>query len=409
MAVFVYKALNVKGRQVKGIVDAESARSARQKLKLQGMYPMQVLESQAPATKTVSLSSGLFTKTQRIRTAQLAVLTRQFATLVSAGMPLVESLRALADQIDHQGHKGVISDVADKVNEGSNLANALRDYPGVFPRLYTNMVASGEASGTLDLVLQRLSDLLETQAALRRKVVSALTYPVLMLVLCFCVIMLLLAYVVPQITTIFEDRHATLPVPTRIIIALSDFVKGYWPLIILVLVGGFLLLRYYARTTSGRRRIDALMLKLPLLGPLKLRLATSRLGRNLGMMLSSGIEMLTALSIAKNITGNILLEEAVDKAIEGVREGSGLASELNKSGLFPRLFIHMVAIGEKTGALEQMLLRSADNYESEVDSVISGLTSILEPLLIIFLAFVVGAILASVMLPMLELTSLTKG
>lgn len=408
MAVFVYKAINAEGRQIKGVIDAESIRLARQRLKQQGIFPTQVQEGQAPTAKTISLRGLMGGKGVKISTAQLAVVTRQFATLVAAGMPLVEGLRALADQIDQPAHKGVIAEVGDKVNEGSTLANAMRDYPSFFPRLYVNMVASGEASGTLDMVLERLADLLEAQAALRRKIVSALTYPVLMLCLCFGVIMLLLAYVVPQITAIFQDRKVTLPLPTRIVIGLSDFVQSHWFLIILALclaIAGF---RWYARTAAGHRKIDSILLKLPLIGPLQLRLATSRLARNLGMMLASGIEMLTALSIAKNITGNVLLEEAIERAIEGVREGSPLAVELNKSGLFPRLLIHMVAIGEKTGSLEQMLLRAAEAYESEVDAVVAGFTSILEPVLIIFLALVVGGILASVMLPMLEMTSLTK-
>jgi general secretion pathway protein F len=229
-----------------------------------------------------------------------------------------------------------------------------------------------------------------------------------MLVLCFGVILLLLAYVVPQITSIFENQGAILPLPTRIIIALSDFMQAYWLLLIVFFACGIFGLKIYSRTEKGRRSFDKLWLRLPVLGSLKLKVATSRFARNLGMMLSSGIELLTALAIVKNIIGNLLLEEAIEQAIEGVREGRGLAAELNKSDLFPRLLIHMTAIGEKTGQLESMLLRAATAFESEVDAVISGFTSILEPVLIIFLAFVVGAILASVMLPMLEMTSLAR-
>lgn len=409
MAVYNYRALNAKGREVKGVIDAESARAARQKLKRQGMFPMHVAETKRRDTsRSITLSSLTGKKSARVSVGNLGVITRQLATLIAAGMPIVEALKALTEQIDQPSLKGVISEVCDKVNEGSNLATAMRDYNTVFPRLYVNMVASGEASGSLDMVLERLADLLEAQAALKRKLLSALTYPILMLILCFGVIMLLLAYVVPQITSIFEEQNATLPLPTRIVIALSAFVQSYWYLILLGVVGALFALRTYARTEKGRYRIDAFMLRLPVIGQLKLKVATSRLSRNLGMMLSSGIEMLTALTIAKNIIGNVLLEQAVDSAIDGVREGSGLAAELNKSGLFPRLLIHMVSIGEKTGQLEPMLLRAANVYESEVDAVVSGFTSILEPLLIIFLALIVGAILASVMLPMLEMTALTQ-
>lgn len=409
MAVYVYKALNERGRQIKGVVDAESIRGARRKLKAEGIYPTSLEEGQSRSSRAITLSSLTGgTKGAKLSTNQLAVLTRQFSTLVAAGMPLVEALKALSEQIDQTALRTVISDVTDRVNEGSTLANSLREHPNIFPRLYVNMVASGESSGSLDMVLLRLADLLESQAALRRKIVSALTYPTLMMVLCFAVIMLLLAYVVPQITTIFEDQGATLPLPTRVIIAMSDFVQAYWWLMFGLLAAGIVSLRLYIRTERGRRRVDKLLLRLPVIGGLKLKLATSRLARNLGMMLASGIELLTAMGIAKNIIGSVTLEESIEEARDGVREGRSLAAELKNSGQFPKLLVHMVAIGEQTGQLEQMLQRAADTYESEVDSVVSGFTSILEPVLIIFLAGVVGAILAAVMLPMMEMTSLVR-
>lgn len=408
MAVFTYKALNAKGRSIKGVIDADSPRQARLKLKSQGIFPTQLEENRTQEAGVNALEAYLPGRSRKVSSSQLAVMTRQFATLISAGMPLVESLKALGEQLDTPTLKEVIAEVRDQVNEGSTLAEALKKYPEIFPRLFTNMVASGEASGSLDMVLERLADLLEAQSALQRKVISALTYPVLMLVLCFGVIILLLAYVVPQITSIFENQGAILPLPTRIVIGLSDFMKSYWLGILALGVLAAIGFRRYSRTEKGRRKLDALSLRLPLLGALKLKVATSRFSRNLGMMLASGIELLTALSIVKNIIGNTILEEAVESAIVGVREGSSLANELNKSELFPRLLIHMTAIGEKTGQLEAMLLRAATAFESEVDAVISGLTSIMEPLLIIFLALVVGAILASVMLPMLEMTSLAR-
>ena len=408
MAVFNYKALNAKGRNVSGVVDADSVRSARQKLKTMGMFPTEVHESRATVGSRNLLKSLGSSRPKRVNTSQLGVVTRQLATLISAGMPLVESLKALGQQIDQPALKEVVADVCDKVNEGATLATAMRDYPGVFPKLYVNMVASGEVSGSLDMVLERLADLLEAQAALQRKFISALTYPVLMLVLCFGVILLLLAYVVPQISTIFKDRNRALPLPTRIVIALSHFVQSYWLHMLVAGCFAVFVFRRYANSTRGRRKIDGLLLRLPVLGGLRLKVAVSRLSRNLGSMLASGIQLLTALGIVKNIVGNVVLEEAVEAAMNGVREGSGLSEELNKTQIFPRLLIHMVAIGEKTGQLEQMLLRAANVYESEVDSVISGFTAILEPVLIIFLALVVGAILASVMLPMLEMTSLAK-
>ncbi len=408
MAVFTYKGLNAKGAAVKGVVDSDSVRGARQKLRQQGVFPTAIAETivQEPG-KTQGLR--LFpARGKRISSTQLAVMTRQFATLVAAGMPIVDGLKALGEQVDQTALKGILADVCDKVNEGSTLAASMREYPGVFPRLYVNMVASGEVSGSLDLVLERLADLLEAQSALQRKVLAALTYPILMLVLCFGVILLLLGYVVPQITKIFQERKATLPLPTRIIITASNFVRGYWPIILVLVLGSAAYISFYRKTERGRKRIDSLLLQAPLFGNLRLKISSSRFARNLGMMLQSGIEVLTALGIVKNILGNVVLEEAVEKATDGVREGSSLAGELNKSQLFPRLLIHMVAIGERTGQLESMLIRAAHAFESEVESTLSALTSILEPVLIIFLALIVGGILASVLLPMLEMTSLIR-
>jgi general secretion pathway protein F len=407
MAVYSYKALTAKGKNVKGVVDADTVRAARQKLKSQGIFPTHIEESRVERGRNLALTSNR-TRQPRVRSGQLSVFTRQLSTLVAAGMPLVESLKALGDQLDNPTLKEITSEIRDKVNEGGTLAASLEDYPKVFPKLYVNMVASGEASGSLDTVLERLADLLEQQVALQRKFISALTYPMLMLILCFGVILLLLAYVVPQITSIFEEQGASLPLPTEIVIFLSDIVLGYWYLIFGFLLLSFLLISSYWKSDKGKMNLSELMLRTPVLGNMQLKVATSRFARNLSSMLASGIELLQALAIVRNIVGNVVLKECIDSAITGVREGSGLAEELSKSGRFPRLLIHMTAIGEKTGQLEQMLDRAANSYESEVDAVVSGLTSILEPLLIVFLAFVVGGILASVMLPMLEMTSLAR-
>lgn len=410
MAVYHYKALDARGRQTKGMVDAESIRGARQKLKQQGIFPTTLEESVAKESSRPALSSfGALSGSRgakKVDSATLCIATRQLATLAGAGMPLVEALRALGDQLDNVVLKGVVAEVGDQVNEGSTLAAAMRQHPRVFPKLYANMVASGEASGTLELVLTRLADLLEAQTALRRKVSSALVYPILMLVLCFGVIVLLLTYVVPQITQIFASRNAVLPLPTRVVIAASEVLKGYW-YILAAAIGVFMLwFSRFRASPKGRRKLDRMLLRLPLIGTILLKVATSRFAKNLGTMLESGIELLSALGISKNIVGNVILEEAVEEAAEGVREGSSLAAELEKKGVFPRLLIHMIAIGERTGQLEDMLLRAASSYESELNSLIASFTAILEPVLILFLAVVVGGILAAVMLPMLEMTSL---
>jgi general secretion pathway protein F len=408
MPVFEYTALTSAGKNVKGLIEADNVRVARTKLKKEGTFPTTLTESIEKNSLTTNKFNFSFLG-GRINAQQLAIATRQLSTLVGAGIPLVESLKALSEQLENPKLKKVISNISEKVNEGANLADTLEEYPKVFPRLYANMIASGEASGSLDLVLERLAELMEGQADLKRKVLTASAYPVLMLILCFGVLILLLAYVVPEITAIFKDQKATLPVATKIVIAISDFVKSFW-LFLVVLAGiASLGLRHYSQTPQGRRKIDGLLLTLPLVSNVSIRVATARFSRTLGTMLNSGIPLLKALGIVKNIVGNVLLEEVVENAIEGVREGKSLASELSKGNLFPKLLVHMVATGERTGQLEPMLLRIARSYELEVDATISGLTKILEPLLIVFLATIVGGILASIMLPMLEISSLATG
>ena len=409
MAVFEYRALNAKGSTTKGIVDAENLRAARVKLRQQGVFPTALNETNRETTGPKSWNVNIDLSRKRVNLNELAVSTRQLSTLVGAGMPLVDSLRALGDQVDHKPFRSIISEIADLLSEGSSFADAIRKYPKIFPRLYANMVASGEVSGTLDMVLARLADLLENQAALRRKVTSALTYPILMMFLCIGVVILLMAYVVPQITQIFKDQGVTLPLPTRIVIGTSEFVQGYWPLVLGMVFGAVFLVRRWSQTPEGRKRLHSLILRTPIFGTMVLKVATARLARNLGTMLQSGIEVLSALNIAKNIVGNVVLEEAIEKAAIGVREGRSLAKELRTSAVFPSLLIHMVAIGERTGQLDSLLLRSADAYENEVNSFLSGLTAILEPIMIIFLAVIVGGILAAVMLPMLEMTNLSAG
>ncbi|MCB0345384.1 MAG: type II secretion system inner membrane protein GspF [Bdellovibrionales bacterium] len=405
MAVFEYTALNASGRKVKGVVDAESLRAARSKLKAQGVFPTTLDEAKTRTLGRSAKGTSIFGE-RRVGSAQLGIATRQLATLVGAGMPLVEALKALGDQLDQPRLKAVIADIASRVNEGSTFADAIRAHPRVFPKLYPNMIASAEASGTLEVVLDRLAELLESSATLRRQVFAALAYPILMLFLCLGVVILLLTYVVPQITEIFEEHGGVLPLPTRIVIALSDFIQSQWiPCVVLCGLIVVAITRYY-QTEAGRERIDGFRLKFPVFGALTTKAAAARFSRTLGTMLSSGVELLTALTIVKNIIGNVVIENAIADAREGVREGKNLADELDKSGVFPRLLVQMTAIGEKTGELESMLLRAARAYESEVNTVISALTAVLNPILILLLAGIVGMILVSVLLPMLEMTSL---
>lgn len=401
--MYSYQGVSDTGNDTKGQIDAESSRSAREKLRNQGIFPSKIEEV---SKKKKSQDVGLSFQREKASTMQLAVMTRQLATLLGSGMPLVDALRALADQLDSPQLKQTITSVREKVTEGIALHLAMEPFPKVFPTLYVKMIKSGESSGTLDLVLDRLSVMLEAQAILNRKVISAITYPVLMIFLCFVVIGLLLGFVVPEISKIFTDKGEALPFATQVVVDASNFLRSYWLLLLVGSVFIFLSIKRYISTKKGKYRYDKLKVQAPFLGPIMLKLATARLATNLGTMLKSGIELLTAISISKDILANSYLEETIIKAAEGVEEGRSLSVLLAQSERFPKMLTHLTAVGEQTGQLDDMLLRVGKSFEMEIESVISALTSILEPILIIFLAVIVGGILMAVMSPMLNMTSL---
>lgn len=407
MPVYEYVALNAGGRSVKGSLDAENPRVARQKLRTQGIFPTELKETLALA-ETKSRDIKKYFRSNRVPGADLAVATRQLSTLVGAGLPLVGALQALSEQTENHTLKRILVSVRENVEEGTALAKALASYPKVFPRLYVNLVASGEASGTLDTVLNNLADHLESQMSLKRKITSALAYPVLMLIICTLVVGALLTFVVPKIVEIFQRQNLTLPLPTQIVLLMSHFLVNYWYLVILLFVASIFAARVYYQSENGRAKIDEALLKLPIFGKLYNKISTARIARTLSTLLGSGVELLTALDISKNIVGNVHLVAALEKAREGVREGRSLAGELSKSGRFPTMVCHMIAVGEKSGELEQMLSRAATSYENEVNSTLSGLTSLLEPVMMILVGGIVLFIVISVLLPMADLIGKVK-
>ncbi len=407
MPVFEYVAINKNGRNIKGSIDAENPRVAKQKLKGQGLYPTSMKEaSKAKLAKTQDIRQ--FFTSESLSVPELAVATRQLATLVSAGLPLVSALNALADQTDSQVLRRIVVDIREDVEEGSSLAKALGKFPKSFPRLYINLVAAGEASGNLDRVLTNLADYLERQVELRRKVSSALLYPILMLFVCSAVIIALLVFVIPKIVEIFKKQGAQLPLPTQITIGVSNLLIDYWYLLILLIAGFIFTLRWYYRQPAGRSRIDEILLRLPLFGSLYTKVSTARVAATLGTLLGSGVELLKGLDITKNIIGNVHMVKALEVARDNVREGKTLAGELGRSGRFPSMLSHMVAVGEKSGQLEQMLSKAGQAYENEVSNAIDGLTSLLEPLLMIIVGTIVGLIVISVLLPMADLINLVN-
>ncbi len=406
MPVYRYKGLDSQGKGVKGIIDAETPKAARQKLRSQRIFPKELVEERggrgsAPERPGLDLSQYF----GRVKPQEIAIMTRQLATLVGANLPVVSALTALSEQVESDLLKRVITQVRERVNEGSSLAEAMRRYPRVFSDLYVNMIAAGESSGALDIVLGRLADFIEGQVALRNKIRATMAYPTVMLFLSIGILSFLMTVVIPKITRLFATIKQALPLPTVVMIAVSNFTRDYWWLILTGLVVGIVGLRRYVKTPKGRERFDRLKLKLPLFGPLIQKIAVSRFSRTLATLLASGLPLVKALDIVKTIVNNVILARAIEEVREDVTEGASLSGPLKETKVFPPIIIHMIAIGEQTGHLEEMLAKVSDAYDNEVEAAITGLTSLIEPLMIVFMGGIVGFIVLSILLPMLELTS----
>ena len=409
MPVFQYKALDAAGKTVQGLREADSPKTLRAALKRDGVFLTEVLgaqEQKAQAARDVSVRRVVL---GRVSSTDLAIMTRQFAVLIGAGIPLVEALGALVEQLDHERLKRVISDVKQRVNEGASLADALAAHPKVFATLYVNMVRAGESSGALDVVLVRLADFTESQARLRSKVMGTMAYPAFMMVIGTVVLGVLFAVVIPKIVKIFDDSRVALPWYTRILISISSFVSQWWWALVLAAIAAVWGFLRWRGTTEGRRRWDRFVLRIPVFGKLVRIIAIGRFARTLSTLLKSGVGLLTAMDIVRNIVGNTRLAEVIEQARDAIREGESIAAPLKRSGEFPPLVHHMVAVGERSGSLEEMLGNVAKAYEDQVETTISALTSLLEPIMIIAMGGVVGFIVVSVLMPILQLNTLAGG
>lgn len=341
----------------------------------------------------------------RITSDDIAIMTRQLATLLGAGVTLVESLTALVDQVEKERLKRVLSDVKQRVNEGSSLGDALAQHQKIFGSLYVNMIRAGEHSGALDAVLLRLAEFTEGQARLQQKIISTLIYPAIMSVIGGGILVLLMTLVVPRVTKIFEDMRATLPWTTRLLIWSSNTLQTWWFVLLPMFVGGIVTFFYWKRSEAGKPVWDRFALKMPVFGSLIRMLSVARFSRTLATLLRSGVPLLTALDIVKNVITNSVLAGVVEKAREAIREGESIANPLKRSGEFPPLVYHMVAIGERSGQLEDMLVNVADSYESQVNVRVGALTALLEPLLIVSMGVVIGFVALSIMMPILQINS----
>jgi len=402
MAVFEYQAIAKTGKSVKGIIDADSPAAARRKLREQELYPTAVQESFGAAVKgepRVERGRG-----GRVRLRDVSLMTRQVAVLLHAGMPLVESLSALLEQTPNARLRKTIYDVRGKVNEGSRLADAMAAHPRVFSELYVSMVGAGESSGALEQVLFRLADIQERQVKLRHRVTSALAYPVLMAFFAIGVISFLTLVIVPRIAQMFEQQDRELPAITKFLIGSVEFVSTWWWALAVALVGLLVLWRAWVARPDGRRRWDKVKLHLPVIGPLYSKMLCARLSRTLGTMLQSGLSMMNALDVVKSVLQNRVMQEALDDVKTGVRRGRDLSQPLRDTGAFPPMLIHMTELGQRSGELEDMLLKVAEWYDEEVETSVDAAVSLLEPIMIMVMGLFVGFLVVSILLPIFQMS-----
>jgi general secretion pathway protein F len=403
MPVFEYKGVTAQGKKISGVQDGESLKIVRGRLKKEGVIVLEIREGASLRTARRGTTSLTFAR--RVKLTDLANATRQLATLLSSGLPLMDGLSVLVEQEENAGLKAALSTVRDSVREGASLADALKENPKVFSQLYINMVSAGEASGTLEITLERLADFLDEQVRFRGKLSAALAYPAFMTVIGIGMLFFIFSFVMPRVVGMFEDMKQQLPLITVILLALVRFLSSFWWAILLAIGGAIYYIKRYLRTQAGKENFDARILKLPVFGTLIRMIAVSRFTRTLGTLLESGVPTLAALDIVKSVVGNTVLANAIYNARENVREGEPIADPLRRSGLFPPVVVQMVAVGEKSGELEKMLLKIADSFDRTVESRLTGLMALLEPVIILVMGLVIGFIVIAIMLPMLQMST----
>lgn len=419
MAKFDYIAMNAKGEETAGAVDASNEQEAYGKLRSMQLYPTQVapegqLSAKVKATKkaTVAKAGGKAKSTKmsrsgggKVKGKSLMIFTRQLATLIDSGLPLLRGLNVLGNQEPNPNLRSVVNHLADSVQTGSTFSESLGQHPRIFNKLYVNMVKAGELGGVLELVLNRLAEYQEKAQKLKNKIVSAMVYPVIVIFIAIGIMVFLLTYIVPKFTAIFKEMlgDTEMPAMTRFVMGISDFVKDNW----YILLGGtFLVVVGYkamASTKTGRRIVDRIKLKLPLFGPVLLKSSIARFTRTLGTLVTSGVPILQALNITRDTAGNVVVSDAIGAVHDAVKEGDSMVAPLDSSKVFPPMVISMVEVGEETGQLPEMLLKIADVYDDEVDNSVSALTSLLEPIMICVLAVIVAVIVLALFQPLITI------
>ncbi|MFT7518117.1 MAG: general secretion pathway protein F [Kiritimatiellia bacterium] len=411
MAVFEYRGMDKGGKAVSGIIDADNPKVARGRLRKQGVFPTDIKLQKKGGRSGVSgqglnVEIDLSKYIQFVSVRDISVLTRQMATLLGASVPMAETLNALVDQSEKQRLKVVLSEIKEQVNQGSTLADSLSKHPRIFNNLFVQMVRAGEHSGALPTVLKRLAIFSESQVKLRGKIMGAMIYPIMMSIIGAAILMGLFLFVVPQMRDLLEgfSGNQSLPIITQVVFFVGDSMTSGFACVMIVLgVVGFFVFRWWTRN-GGKYRWHAFLLKVPLFGRLSRLIAVSQFCRTLSTLLVSGVPIITALGIVKNVVGNVVIKKAIDDAAKNIQEGQSIAAPLRRSGQFPPMVVHMIAIGERTGELENMLVNVADAYEAEVDSTVEGLTQVLGPLMIVAMGGIVMFIAIGLLLPMVNIS-----
>jgi len=413
MPMYAYKGIGPTGKSVNGVKDADSPKALRQLMRRDGIVVTECAPSKAGIGKAQANlgKKGLAREVDLggllggVSRTDIANFTRQLATLIRAGIPLAEALGALFEQTENVRLKVPVGEIRTAVNEGSALADAMGKHPKIFDELYVSMVRAGELAGNLDVVLTRLADFLDNSQKIRGKVQAAMVYPILMIGVGTVLMAILMVAVIPEITGMFKQTGKTLPLKTRFLIGFSDFIRNWILLLIPAFIASVIGFRYWAKSPGGQPLWHAFILKIPLVGKLARKINVARFTRTLGTMLQAGVPMLRALDTAKEIVSNVVLKKAIENAKVAVTEGESLAATLKRSGHFPPTVVHMISTGEKSGQLETMLMRIADDNEAEVDRELTRMTSMLEPLMLILMAVGVGFVVFSILEPIMDMSS----
>ncbi|TAH38528.1 MAG: type II secretion system F family protein [Planctomycetota bacterium] len=430
MPIYEWKGFDSRGGKASGVIDADSPRDARVRLRRDNVLVVDVAENRggrrvearrpaasafrkedkvqqlkAQARQALSMARGRKGgKLGKKRLEEVGTFTRQMATLLKAGIPLTEALRAIIEQTDNKRLSMIFRDIREQISQGTPTADALANHPGYFDELYVSMVRSGEAAGRLDEVLERMAGFIQAQTRVRNKVQAALAYPVIMLVIGFLVISVLLVAVVPKITVMLEARGQVLPLPTRILKGASGFLVGYWWAVLLLFIFSVLVFNLIYSSEKGRLSVDRRMLRVPLVGDLLTKQALSRFAQTFATLLRSGVPVVRCLEVTRAVLGNRLLEKTIDEVREKILEGADISTPIKQSGVFPPLVGYMIAVGEQSGELDSMMLQVGQAYQEEVDIATQKFTSLIEPVLIVFLAMIVGFIVLSILWPILQVS-----